>query len=276
MSLTFDHPHLETGDPDGALSGWEVDGFSFNNNDSGRVYIRDNTGTIEASRTRQFLAGDLVATGPDVAANSILVLAPVNNSGLTIRAARSDGAIGPSGSIPPAIPLTVWFFLANESDLRRKDNQLGPMLLRGEVNFLDPMRDTMREFLTRMSAVYPPPPSIGYPNDFIQTPVESGPFGKPEWHAQFFWGVNTRGEFEIVGLQNPGDFKLWFLNQCLALIYARKARTGDATDPIYSRQVGFQMEANRLWKLTKPWVDVDRNQIGDRQPKVRNIRLSRG
>lgn len=276
MSLTFDHPHIETGDITGALSAWEVDGFGPDNNDHGRVYIRAVGVNIEASKTRLFAPADLVASGPDVLANNVLTLSPVNNSGLTLRAFRSDGAISDSSTVPPAIPFTVWLFLANEADLRRKDNQLDPMKVRGEVDFLEPMRETMREFLTRMSAIYPPPPTIGYPNDFVPSTIEGGSQGKPEWYAQFFWSVNARGEFEITGLQNPGDYRMWFLNQCLALIYSRKARTGDTTDPIYSRQIGFQMEANRLWQIVKPWVDVDRNQIGDRQPKVRNIRLSRG
>jgi len=276
MSLTFDHPHVETGDVNGSLSCWEVEGFSFENNDHGRVYIRNNAGAIEASRTRQFGALDLVASGPDVAQNAILVLSPVNNSGLTVRASRGSGAIGQSGATPPALPLTVWFFLANESDLRRKDNQLGSMLLRGEVDFLEPMRDTMREFITRMASVYPPPPNIGYPNEFVPGSIEHGSTGKPEWYAQFFWTVSAIGDFEITGLQNPGDYRLWFLNQCLALIYARKARTGDENDPIFSRQFALQVEADRQWNLVKPWVDVDRNQIGDRQPKIRNVRLTRG
>lgn len=275
MSLTFDHPHLETGDQPAALTGWEVEGFSRTNNDHGRVYVRDNGGLIEASRSRTFGATDLVATGPDVLADNVLTLNPVNASGLTIRAYRHSGVIGSVVS-PAANALTVWFFLANEADLVRKDNQLMSMLLRGEVDFLDPMYDTMREFLTRMSALFPPPPTIGSPNAFVPGPIEGNFQGKQEWYGQFFWGVNARGEFEIVGLQNPGDYHLWFVNQCLAKIYARKARTGDANDPIYSRQVAFQREADRLWALTKPWVDVDRNHVGDRQPKVRNIRLSRG
>ena len=139
MSLTFDHPHIETGDSGAALSCWEVDGFGLNNNDKGRVYVRDNAGTIEASKTVTFAAGDLVASGPDVAADTTLVLSPVNSSGMTIRAYRTSGEITSSAMAP----ITVWFFLANESDLRRKDNQLSSMLLRGEVDFLEPMRDTI-------------------------------------------------------------------------------------------------------------------------------------
>ena len=279
MSLPFDHPHLETGDANGALSDWEVDGLTASNNDGGRVYIRkqgSGPGVIEASKTRLFAVADLVASGPDVAADEILVLSPVNNSGLTVRARRASGEIGPSGPTPPANPLTVWFFLANEGDLRRKDNQLGSMLLRGEVDFLEPMRDTMREFLLRMASVYPPPPILGSPNDFVPSPVEHGSRGKPEWYAQFFWSISALGTFEITGLQNPGDYRLWFVNQCLAVIYGRKARTGDESDPIFTRQFSFQVEADRLWILTRPWVDVDRNQVADRQPKVRNVRLSRG
>ena len=268
MSLVYDHPHLETGDVGSVLSSWEVEGFSISNNDHGRVYVRDNAGTIEASKTRAFAALDLVASGPDVASGATLVLSPANGSGMTIRALRSDGSIGSS--------IVVWFFLANEGDLRRKDNQLGAMLLRGEVDFLEPMCDTMREFLARMASIYPPAPVVGYPNDLVKSSIETGTRGSPEWYAQFFWSVNTLGEFEITGLQNPGDYRIWFLNQCLALIYSRKARTGDTSDPIFSRQIAFQLEADRLWNMAKPWVDVDRNLVADRQPKVRNVRLRRG
>ncbi len=272
MSLPFDHPHLETGDKDHAFSCWEVEGLSLNNNDHGRVYIDSNAGTIRAAKDRSFV--NVVASGPDVGVGVQLVLAPQNNSGLTIRAVRGEGAV--AASIPPASPMTVWFFLANEADLRQKDNQLKTMLLRNEVNFLIPMRDTMQEFMTRMAAIYPPSPSIGHPNDLVQSQTEAGRNGSPEWYAQFFWSLSARGDFEVTGLQNPGDYRLWFLNQCLAMIYARKARTGDMSDPIYSRQVGFQFEADRLWQIVKPWVDVDRNQVGDRVPKVRNVRLRRG
>ncbi len=276
MSLTFDHPHIETGDVHGAFSCWEVEGLNHNNNDHGRLYFRLNAGLVEASRSRQFGASDLMANGPDVPPNTVLTLNALNGSGLTIRAFRGSGTVTDATTVPPAIPLTVWFFLANEADLLRKDNQLKSMLIRGEVDFLEPMRDTMREFLTRMGSVYPPPPTVGYPNDYQPTPVETNQQGKAEWYAQFFWSVNARGEFEVTGLQNPGDYRQWFLNQCLALIYSRKARIGDGTDPVYSRQVAFQVEANRLWTLVKPWVDVDRNQVADRQPKTRNVRLSRG
>ena len=274
MSLPFDHPHLETGDVNGALSDWEVDGFGLNNNDHGRVYIRKLAGNVEASKTRLFAAPDLVASGPDVPADATLVLTPQNNSGLTIRARRASGEIGPAALTPPANPLTVWLFFANEADLRRKDNQLGSMLLRGEVDFLEPMRDTMREFLLRMSAIYPPPPTVGFPNDFVPSPIEAGRQGMPEWYAQFFWSLSALGTFEITGLQNPGDYRLWFVNQCLATIYARKVRGED--DPMFARQLAFQDEADRLFTLTRPWVDVDRDQVADRQPKIRNVRLSRG
>jgi hypothetical protein len=270
VSLTFDHPHVETGDSGAALSGWEVTGFGFENNDHGRVYVRLNGATVEASKNRAFTS--LVATGPDVAADTQLVLAPSGPTGLGLTAHRTSGQIPAVG----ATPITVWLFLANETDLRRKDNQLSTMLLRGEVDFLHPLLETMQEFLTRMAAIYPPAPTTGYPNDLIPNPLENARNGSPEWYAQFFWSLNYLGEFEITGLQNPGDYRLWFVNQCLATIYGRKARTGDESDPLFTRQFSFQVEADRLWSITKPWVTLSKDNTADRQPKIRNVRLRRG
>lgn len=274
MSLPFDNPHLETGDVGGALSDWRVVGATRTNTDAGKVYVRDSSGTIEAAIDRSFAA--VVASGPDVAEGATLVLSPVGSSGITITAARSSGVIGPSSPTPPANPLTVWFYLAGEEEVERQDNQLRSMLLRGEVDWRQPMEETMREFYLRMAAIYPPPPIVGYPNDLVPSVIENARTGSPEWYSQFFWSVSRDGHFEITGLQNPGDYRVWFVHQCLAKIYARKARIGDAADPIYSRQVAFQREADRLWSLTRPWVDVDRNQVPDRQPKVRSVRLTRG
>jgi len=134
----------------------------------------------------------------------------------------------------------------------------------------------MREFNTRMAATFPPPVGIGDPLSWAPSGQEQGNRGLPDASAEYFWSLNRWGEWEITGLQNPGDYREWAIQQTLARVYYRKARAGDAEDPWWSRYLVAQDDADRLWGMIRPSVDVDQDGLPDRAPVVRSTRIRRG
>lgn len=270
MGLNMDNPHVETGDKTDALQDWRVRGATAENTDRGRLYVRKSGNDLQLFS--DFDATQLVAQGVD-ATNADVTLSPQNASGLTVTVYRGDGVIG-DGTASPYVTLYVW--LCSELDLRENTDDLGGLLLKNEVDFSVPLKQTMREFLTRLSSKYPPPPGVGHPLRWAPSSVEQGSKGEQEWTAQFFWSLNRRGQFELTGLQNPGDYREWAIQQTLAKCFFRKARAHSEQDPWWTRHLAAQAVADRLWRTVKPWVDVDKDSFPDRIPVVRSLRVRRG
>ena len=270
MGLNFDNPVIERGDSGAALSDWRFAGVvTDSNTDRGRLFCRLEAGNLELAVDRGFVT--IVASGPDPAADGDAVLAPVGGSGLTATVYRTV-----SGDISAGQVIILYVYLCDEQDLRESDELVTGLLIANEVRFDVLLRKTMREFLTRMGSIFPPPPSIGHPLRWEPPVVEHGSRGDQPWMAQFFWGLNYKGSWEVVGLQNPDDYREWAIQQTLAFGYERKARAGDASDPMFSRFVSKQRQADVLFATIKPWVDVDRDLLPDRQPKIRSQRIRRG
>ena len=94
-------------------------------------------------------------------------------------------------------------------------------------------------------------------------------FGRhPSW-SPFYKNADE----DVVGVVSPAERMA-----SLRKLAETAARADAVTKQRAAAEVthAFQTEADRLWNLVRPWVDVDRNHVGDRQPKIRNIRLSRG
>jgi len=270
MGLNFDNPHVEVGDRGFVFSDWRFVGVQTDRNtDRGRLYVNLNGATLELHKSRGL--GDLVASGPD-ASDADVVLSPANGSGLTATVYRSAGAVG-DGVAGPIV--TVFVYLCDEQDLRAREQHVDGLLIEGERDFNNVLTQTMREFFTRFAGIFPPPPGAGHPLRWSPSIVEQGSRGEPEYTSQFFWGLNRRGAWEIVGLQNPDDYREWAIQQTLSFAYDRTAR-GGSSDPVFERAMAKQAMADRLFERIKPWVDVDHDRTPDRQPKVRSLRIRRG
>lgn len=279
MGLNLDHPHVKTGDPGGALIDWRFDGATDENTSRGRLYVAQGLvvpGEVELYRDRDLGPADLVAAGPDAAViPGFVVLTERNGSGLSATIYRTSGTINGTGTPErPGMEIRVW--LCSEEDLRENEDALDGLFISGEVRANVALRKTVREFLTRMAADYPPPPCSVNPILYTSPIVEGGRRGAVEWTAECFWTLNQRGQWELTGLQNPEDYREWAINQTLAFLYYRKSRAGNPNDPWFSRWQATTMEADRQWSLVKPWLDWDRDTQPDRQPRVRNVRVRRG
>lgn len=266
MSLGFDFPYARTGDPSNALSDWRLNGVGEANTDRGRLYLKLDGSTLELYRDRDLGAGDLVASGPDASPGSRVTFTAQGSSGLSGDAYRQSGDVA---------NLVLWVWLCSDRDLREFDNRVEGMLVSGQTDFALQLRATMREFLTRLASKFPPAHSVGDPN-LITPGGEPGRSGEPELYGYDFWTLNNRGAFELTGLQNPGDYRAWAVQQTLAEVYHGQANAGDATDAVFTRGLALQRQADRLWMLVRPWVDIDRNLTPERMPKTRSIRLRRG
>ena len=272
MGMNLDNPHVETGDKNGACEDWRLRGATAENTDRGRLYVRSTGTLLQLFKAFGAGAGDLVAQGAE-AVDADVALAEQNSSGLSGTVYRTSGIVG-DGVNSPFATLYVW--LCSELDLREQADDLGGLLLKNETDFSVPLKQTMREFVTRFSAKFPPPPSVGAPLRWQPSAVEQGNKGEQEYNAQFFYSLNRKGQWEITGLQNPDDYREWAIQQTLAKLYYRKVRSADPADPWWTRYLVAQEQADRLWTLIKAWVDLDQDGFPDREPKIRSIRVRRG
>ena len=271
MSLNLDHPYVETGDKTNALSDWRVAGATAENTDRGRLYLRKVGGLLELHKSRDFNA--LVASVAD-AQSAFVTFVQQNNSGLSVIVFRGSGAVG--DAVFPNPPVTLFIWLCSEQDLREQEDNVSGLQLDNETDLSVVLQQTMREFLTRMSGIFQPPPSLGADNRWSPSLIEAGNKGDVGHSAQFLWQLNSRGQFELTGLHNPSDYREWAIQQTLAKANYRKARAGDLNDPWWTRFVIAQQEADRLFTLIKPVVDIDQDTFPDRHLKVRSIRVRRG
>lgn len=267
MGIAADFPHAETGDQDQEFSDWDLRGVNDENSSRGRLYVESSATTVELYRDRAKAAGDLMAVAT-AGAGVTAVFVPQNNSLLSGSVYRSGGHVTSA--------VVIYAGLCSEQDLREFDDRLDGMLLEGEVDFGFPIREATRQFLIMFASIYPPPPGISSPLRFVADLLEPGRKGSPEWSSQYYWSLTRSGVWELTGLQNVSDYRSWAIYKTLAIIYERKARAGDASDPVFSRAVWFAGKAEALFYSTRPWVDVDGDNLPDRQTKTRSPRIRRG
>ena len=271
MGLGLDNPFVETGDRLQEFESWRLDGVNEINSDRGRLYVISDAGTVTLYRQRPRVnvpppASEQVAAG--VGGTGWVELTAVNASGLTGLVKR-NAAQTTSG-------IVVFKWLCGPDDLRRFDDLVDGLHIEGEVDWKEPLDEMMRQFLVHFASIYPPPPGVSAPLRFTATEIEDGREGTPEWAAQYFWSLSGEGEWEMTGLQNAGDYRTMAVYKTLSIIYERKARAGDGTDPVFSRMEHFKERAMKAWYETRPWVDIDGDNLPDRAPKTRTSRLRRG
>lgn len=266
MSIAADFPFVETGDNLQEFELWRLRRVDDRNSDRGRFYVDSDSADVRLYNRRDKPASSLVAIATGTTGQVDFVAQ--NNSGLEGSVFRKNGST--TGNV------TVFHYLCGGQDIREYDDRAEEMLINGEVDFEVALRQMMRAFLLQMAAEYPPPPGVSPPLRFVQTEIEEGVRGTPEWGAQYFWSLAGNGEWEMTGLQNPSDYRNWAIYKTLELVYDRKARSGDLTDAVFARARYFEDRAMKAWKQARPWVDFDGDLLPDRQPKNRTPKLRRG
>ena len=264
MGISLENPHVRTGDANGAIEDVRAQGASAENTRNGRLFLRKNGANLEAHRDRGFTS--LVAQGVD-ATEADVVLAEQGGSGLTLTVFRTTADFG---------AMVIYIWLCSEEDLRQNADQVSGLQLAGETSLEVPLRQMMREFVTRIAGTFPPPPGIARENAYVGSPVEAGNRGSVSTYSQWLWSLNRFGEWELVGLQNPGDYLEWAIQQALAKAYYRKIRVADESDPFWTKFAAAQDEGDRLWRLVKPMVDIDQDSLPDRTLKTSSLRIRRG
>lgn len=270
MSLPIDFPFVSVGDGNPVAEAWRMDGFDDENTDRGRLYVT----TVAVGATLRFdLFSDrdelnLVAQGA-ATAGARATLAEQNNSGL-------------SGSVwcltVQADSLTLFVALATDKDIERRDDRIGGLLGESpaELNFSDVWDLTMREFYLRIQADYPPPAFVSDPLRFpgtgqVQT---AGRRGLPDVDAIYLWHLNSEGDWELKGLDNPGDWRTWATLYSLHLIWDRKARSGD--DELLARADRYLQDADRSWAMVPVLIDADGDRVPERAVRIRSMYIERG
>ena len=270
MSLPIDFPFLTVGDQGPVSEAWRVEGFDDLNTDRGRLYV---TTTVVGSTLQFELFSDrdrtaLVMQGA-AALNVRAVLAEQNDSGA-------------SGSVK-VLELTARAFvlfvaLATDRDIERRDNRINGLLSEepAECNFEAVWDLTIREFYLRIQADYPTPMSVSDPLRFPgagQVQIQ-GARGMPDVYALDLWRINGEGDWELKGLQNPGDWRTWATLYSLFLIWDREARSGD--DNLIQRAQLYLDDSEKAWRRIPVLVDQDGDAIPEVQTRIRSAYLTRG
>lgn len=273
--LTFDHPVVEVGDPSAALEAWRFAGITDQNTDRGRIFVRSTPSgasmLVELFRDREMQAGDRVAfaTGP---VGARLTLAADNTSRLTASVYVRAGA-----TVTSAL---LFVQLASVLDVRERDDRIGNLMAEdpAELDFRVLCLAVSRDFLTRIAERYPPAARTGrglaMPGG---SPLQDGArYGNPTDDASAaFWTLNRENEWELTGLQNPGDYREWAILATLALIWERKAQAveGDAYTQRADRYRGLAAEA---WARVIPWASMANDGAPDRPVTTGSMTIRRG
>lgn len=271
MSLPLDHPFVEVGDALAQFTGWRVSGLTDRNSSRGRLYpSADPSGAdVQLSVYRDRERTELVAQGTG-AVQGRVTATEANSSGLEVSAIISENT---QSSV-----VGLFASLATFDDLRARDDRLREFLLRDppEADFREVELATLRQFYLRIQADFPPPVGVGDPLAFPGTAsiVEQGRRGIPEVYAYYLWSLNTEGDWELVGLENPGDFREWAILHSLAVIWERRARSRE--DPVLERAMLYHEQARSAWSLVPVLVDVDLDSLPERPVKRRTRYLERG
>jgi hypothetical protein len=176
----------------------------------------------------------------------------------------------------PGSTCYLWVQLATQDDILEREDDARAFLLGDppEANFDVVARATMRQFYLAMQADFPPPQEFSGPLEFYGREQVAGRRGLPDADAVDMWNLNDEGDWELVGVQNAGDWKEWAILWSLHLLWRRKA--GSAEDPLLARSEGYRLDAERAWKMVRVQVDRDYDALPDRQLNIRTPRLRRG
>lgn len=270
MSLVVDHPHVTIRDLNASLQAFRVvSGLSDANSDRGRVFveIEGGGGSIIVFSDKFGGTGVAEKTGFIVSEGPRHDLDETDSSGLTM------SVLGKNDIASEAI--VVYLTLAGNQDLVDHDDRIGHLLLEAdasigqtaETDFYKVLFQTSGEFYRRMKERYPPPvrtaDPLRYPGTASQ--VEAGRKGLADIASADLWLLNDEGDWELTGLQNPGDWRQWAVYETLARIWRRKGRSGE--DAVITRSDQYQALAEIEFDRILPEVDVDRDSLPERQVK---------
>ena len=270
MSLPLDYPFITVGDSEPVAEAWRIEGFADENTDHGRLHV---TAAIVGGLLRFSVYKDraktLLVLQGEAAAGARATLTAQNNSGL-------------SGSVKvnavEATNLVLFLALATDRDIEQRDDRIAG--LRGEepdeVDFQAVWSQVMRRFYLGIQADFPPPQFASSPLHFPgASPTQiQGKRGQPDVHAILLWHLNGEGDWELKGLQNPGDWRDWAILYSLFLIWDRKARSGD--DGLVTRADRYLIDADRAWKMVPILLDSDGDQAPEREIRTKSVYINRG
>lgn len=272
MSLTLEHPIVEMGDSANQVQAWRFSGIDDSNTNRGRVYVSlaDSSGSLAVTVYSDYERTAEVASGTG-ALGSRITLTASGGSGLT-------GSVYALNATTANTAITLYVALASFTDLKERCDRLTELLLEApaETEFEVIRLATLKNFLLKLQDVFPTPSLVGGPLRFpgSQSLVEQGSLGQVEQSAYFLWSLNEANDWELTGLQNPGDYREWAILDGLARIWARVMRSQDGSEAALSAY--YERQAEKAWKLVRPHVDTDLDGDPDRPVRTRSVRFRRG
>lgn len=266
----MDHPVIETGDAFSQLEAWRFAGLAEGNTDRGRLYVSvaESGGNAQVSVFSDRERTALVAQGTG-AIDSRVTLAEQGGSGL------SGSVIARLSTVSATI--TLFPQLCSQEDIREREDRALELLLEdpAETALTSILTAVSRAFLLEFSNRYPPPSRSSNTLRLSGTTlsVESGSLGELDQIAQSLWALNGESDWELVGLQNPGDYREWAILQSRAIAWDRRGRGEE--DTVTARGASLFRQADRAFNRVQPLVDVDRDTTPEREPRASGIRMVR-
>lgn len=273
--LTFDHPIVETGDASATLEAWRFAGVTDRNTLRGRLFVKATPSgaslLVELFRDKGMTGPVRVAFGTG-AVGARLDLTADNTSRLVASVwVRAGNAIARA---------ILFVQLASVLDVQERDDRIANLLASDppEVNFGVLCLAVSRDFLTRIAERFPPAARVGrglaMPGG---SPLQDGGrHGNPtDDTSAAFWTLNAEQEWELTGLQNPGDYREWAILQTLALIWERKAQAVEG-DAFTQRADRYRALAAEAWARVVPWASIANDGVPDRPVTTGSMTIRRG
>lgn len=271
MSLPRRHPIIEVGDTQSQFQAWRVDGLTDKNSDRGQLYVSSVPvgALVRIDVYSDFARTTLVAQGTG-ATSARVTATEVSGSGLEVSAWATGNAAN--------VNLELIVQLATLEDLEEAEDKVTTFFTEDppEQDFNNVARRVMSQFFKNIQRDFPPPQRDRAPFDLPSaSPVQiDGARGRPDVDAVEIWSLNVENDWEIVGIQNPTDWKEWALNWTLYLLWKRKA--GSAEDPMLARSETYRLQANSDWRDVPVLIDRSLDRTPDRQIRRRSRTISRG
>lgn len=269
------NPFIETGDGGCLLEDWILSGYNDANTDDGVVYIKVTSlggGNYQVSGFKDELRTASEVFRGSGAPGNPLALAEQSSSGL------SGSVYLKTAGESDIIDLVV--SLVTDANIQEHIDRSSSLRLEQppeSSDFANIQLRVMREFYIRMQDWFPPASCLddALESFRISPAVEPGRHGQAEEISQFLWNINRRRRFELVGLQNPLDYKEWAAWTALWMIWDRRV-TGGELDEKFQRVLQLERRAEMSWRRVRPWIDIDKDKQPDRQAFRSGIRLERG
>lgn len=195
-------------------------------------------------------------------------------------ASTIQGSVWLSSAATGAI-VQLYVSLASAKDTRGREDRLDEFKDEdpNEVSdFEDIQRSVLRAFYLRLFAIYPPESLQGNPLSFapeyeIQ---QAGIFGQVDPSSIRLWTLNVENDYELTGLQNPGDYREWAVTMFQRFAWERRIRGGELDEAQQRVNVLLTQEA-LAFKGVRPMIDCTQTGRPDRiAEKTGALRFRRG